>query len=266
LSAALHVESAGAGPPLVLLHGWGMHSGMWGTLPARLGERFRVHSVDLPGHGHSAARGPWTIGGALAALESTFAGNEAPLIVVGWSLGGIVALEWARAAPTRIARMVLIGTTPCFVARDGWPHAMSAETLARFGDELAVAGRTTLLRFLTLQLQESDDAKALLAALRARLAERPEPARDALAGALAVLASTDLRGKVASIAASTLVIAGERDTIVPSRASAWLAQAMGNATFVEIARAGHVPFLSHASELADAVERFLAARGVPGRV
>ena len=57
----LHVESFGSGPPLVLLHGWAMHSGVWGDLPARLGSRFRVHAVDLPGHGFSAPIMPLTL-------------------------------------------------------------------------------------------------------------------------------------------------------------------------------------------------------------
>ena len=59
--AGLHVESAGHGPPIVLLHGWAMHSGLWGPLVPRLARRYRVHAVDLPGHGHSAALASFTL-------------------------------------------------------------------------------------------------------------------------------------------------------------------------------------------------------------
>lgn len=50
---SLHVEVVGAGPPLVLLHGWALHGGVFAPLVARLRDRFALHVVDLPGHGHS---------------------------------------------------------------------------------------------------------------------------------------------------------------------------------------------------------------------
>ena len=55
MTAPLHVETFGSGPDLVLLHGWGMHGGVWGDFALRLAERYRVHVIDLPGHGFSAA-------------------------------------------------------------------------------------------------------------------------------------------------------------------------------------------------------------------
>ena len=50
----LHVETTGSGPDLVLLHGWGLHSGAWDDVLPRLAASATVHTVDLPGHGHSA--------------------------------------------------------------------------------------------------------------------------------------------------------------------------------------------------------------------
>ena len=52
---SVHVESVGRGRPLVMLHGWAMHSGLWFPLLPRLIERYRMHLVDLPGHGYSDA-------------------------------------------------------------------------------------------------------------------------------------------------------------------------------------------------------------------
>ena len=49
----LHVERLGSGPDLVLLHGWALHGGAWAPVAKRLAPRFRVHVVDLPGHGLS---------------------------------------------------------------------------------------------------------------------------------------------------------------------------------------------------------------------
>ena len=151
MSGSLHVEATGHGPPLVLLHGWAMHSEMWGPLLPRLAQRFRVHAVDLPGHGHSAPLHAFTLDGVVAALASAFAADTRPLTVLGWSLGGLVAMRWAHLEPARVGRLVLVATSPRFVAGDDWPHAMSDETLARFGDELHVAWKLTIQRFLALQ-------------------------------------------------------------------------------------------------------------------
>ncbi len=259
MTPSLHVASGGAGPPLVLLHGWAMHSGLWGPLPGRLAARFRVHAVDLPGHGRSAAVAPGTLDAVTAAVAAAVDARE-PLTLVGWSLGGTVALHWARTRPADVARLVLVAATPRFVAADGWPWAMAPVTLARFGDELAVSYRLTLQRFLSLQLAGSADARATLATLRRELFAHGEPPPAALAAALAILATTDLRAEVPAIAQPALVVAGERDTLVPAAAGEWLAAALPDARFVAIAGAGHVPFLSHPAAFAGALDGFLDER------
>lgn len=257
---ALHVESTGVGPPLVLLHGWAMHSGLWGPVPGHLATRFRVHAVDLPGHGYSEPVAPCTLDAVTAAVAAAVEAAGEPLTVVGWSLGGTVALRWARIAPGRIARLVLVATTPCFVARDDWPHGLAQQTLAQFGDELAASYRLTLQRFLSLQLAGSADGRATLATLRRDLFARGDPAPSVLAEALALLAATDLRADAAAIAQPTLVVTGERDTLTPAAAGAWLAAALPNARLAAIAGAGHVPFLSHPAEFADALDGFFGDR------
>ena len=57
----LHVDSYGSGAPLLLIHGWGMHGGMWGGVAEQLAEHFRVLVVDLPGHGYSAVSSEWRV-------------------------------------------------------------------------------------------------------------------------------------------------------------------------------------------------------------
>ncbi|MFO1395909.1 MAG: pimeloyl-ACP methyl ester esterase BioH [Burkholderiales bacterium] len=257
--AALHVESAGAGAPLVLLHGWAMHGGVFATLVSALARRHRVHAVDLPGHGHSPAAEPFTLDAIVAQVANAFAVTEVPITVLGWSFGATVALRWAQLEPARIARLVLVGATPKFVADEQWAPAMSAATLARFGDELRVAYRATLLRFLSLQVHGSEEGRTTLAALRHTLFARGEPSPAALAAALGVLARADLRADVAAIATPTLVVGGDRDTLTPDAAGAWLAAAMPHARHVVIPGAGHAPFLSHRAAFDVAVTEFLNA-------
>ena len=240
-----------------------MHSGVWGSLPSRLARHHRVHAVDLPGHGFSAPAATFTVAGVVAALEATFAVETTPLDLVGWSLGGQIALAWALANPQRVARLALVAATPRFVEGDGWVSAVSRETLKRFGDELAVSWKATVLRFLTLQLRGGEHAHSALTALRGELFARGEPSQRTLLEALAVLATTDLRADVGRIIHPALVIAGDRDTLVPAAAGEWLASALANGRFTSIDGAAHAPFLSHPDQFVRALCGFLDARRGP---
>jgi len=253
----VHVEAAGDGPPLVLLHGFAMHGGLFAPLLPALVPRFRVHVVDLPGHGWSAPLATPDLASIAATIDAATAAIGEPVVVVGWSLGGQVALQWALARPERVRRLVLVATTPSFVARDGWRSALAAETLARFGDELRVAYRLTLLRFLTLQMQGSSDGRRTLAQLRASLFDRGEPSPQSLAATLDLLTTTDLRASLPAVAAPALVVAGARDTLVPLAATRALAAALAHATHTTIAGAAHAPFLSHPAPFLDALAAFV---------
>ena len=254
----LHVETVGHGPPLLLLHGWAMHGGLFAPIVPALAKRHRVHAVDLPGHGFSEPAHPWTLETIVDALERRFGDNDAPLAVLGWSLGGAVALAWAGAHPRRIARLVLVATSPRFVADAHWPHAMTGATLARFADELRVAYRSTLVRFLSLQLQGSDDGRATLASLRHQLFARGEPDATVLDEALTALRGIDLRNRVAAIAQPALVVTGDRDTLAPPAAGRWLAEALPAGRLHAMSGAAHAPFLSHRDAFTRAVLDFLA--------
>lgn len=258
----LHVESTGAGPPLVLIHGFAMHGGLFAPIVPALGEHHRVHVIDLPGHGRSPPMLPFTLPALAEAIDRATAAIDAPLTVLGWSLGGQVALQWASAQRDRIARLILVSTTPSFVARDGWPDAMSPDMLGRFGDELRVAFRLTLQRFLALQVHGSDEGRGLLAQLRTRLFERGLPSPATLADAIALLMRADLRPALPRIRAAALVIGGDRDALVPLPATRALADALPSAAHVAIAGAAHAPFLSHRSAFLAALAPFLV-RGTP---
>lgn len=255
-AAALHVESVGAGPPLVLLHGWALHAGLFSPILPVLASQHRVHAVDLPGHGHSEPLRPWTLEAAVASLERRFA-KAGVLSVLGWSLGGAVALDWAHRVPSRISRLLLVATTPKFVASADWPHATSDETLVRFADELRIAFKPTLLRFLTLQMQGSDEGRAVLAALRRQLFSRGEPDAAVLVDSLATLRGIDLRDKVRRIRQPALVVTGARDTLAPPEAGAWLAKALPAGRLHALDGAAHAPFLSHREAFLEVALPFL---------
>jgi pimeloyl-[acyl-carrier protein] methyl ester esterase len=242
-----------------------MHSGLWFPLLPRLIERYRMHLVDLPGHGYSdplAAPPPWSLRRIVEAVEPAITETSAPgpLLILGWSLGGQVALEWARLRPERVGALVLMSTTPSFIQRPGWPHAMAQATLRQFGDELTVAYRQTLQRFVALQVQGSEHARDALASLRSQLFARGEPSRQALRDSLELLASSDLRSGIGAISQPALMIAGDRDTLTPVAAARWLASALPRASLVVVPGAAHAPFLSHPEAVVQALDAFADER------
>ncbi|MDD2770431.1 MAG: alpha/beta fold hydrolase, partial [Methylococcus sp.] len=185
----LFVETCGAGPELVLIHGWGMHGGIWSDFVPLLADRYRVTRIDLPGHGNSPAIPGWSLETVAAAVL-----NAAPSAAhwVGWSLGAMVALEISRQAPAAVNSLTLLCGNPRFVAEPDWP-GMAADTLVRFADSFLEDYETACQRFLALQVWGMPSERALLRDVRNHLAGRPQPDRAALLAGLDVLRHADLR-------------------------------------------------------------------------
>jgi len=260
---SLHVDRHGSGAPLVLLHGWGMHGGIWNCVVAALAQSFRVYCVDLPGHGKSKMRdaecgnhqaSSFGLDSIVDQLSGYF---PEPLTVCGWSLGGMVALRWARLKPQQVQSLVLVASTPCFGERKDWPCGMAASVLQQFASELARDHAATLRRFLALQLRGGERERELLADLRATLFSRGEPALNALRAGLEILRDADLRAELIDIVQPALVIAGTRDKLTPPQASFYMAEHLPNARVVEIPGAAHAPFLSHPQIFIEQIRHFL---------
>ncbi|MGA8146429.1 MAG: pimeloyl-ACP methyl ester esterase BioH [Gallionellaceae bacterium] len=251
---SLHIDSLGSGAPLVLIHGWAMHGGIWDNVVPQLAQQFRVHCVDLPGHGASARIAEFDLDTVVEQIAARF--DEA-VHVCGWSLGGQIAMRWAESRPEQIQRMVLVATTPCFVQREGWDHAMAIGVLQEFAAGLSQNYEQTLKRFLALQVRGSEQERELLADLRARMFSRGKPDIGALRGGLAILRDTDLRAILPGLNHEVMVIAGARDMLTPPAASVHLAQALGKARLVNVRGAAHVPFLSHPEIFLKGVTGFL---------
>lgn len=292
--SGLHTEVRGRGPALVLLHGWGLNVRVWDGLAAALCERFRIIAVDLPGHGRSA----WlpersSLEEQAAQVSETIAAITAHYSLLGWSLGGQIALQLAAAQrddgarqsrpAAALQRLVLIATTPRFVAGPDWPHGAPPERLAAQAAGLRTDYRRTVSDFLELQVRGSAGGAEALEQLRAALFAHGvarDPATDdgapqgqprqqpntvgphlaALARGLELLRDTDLRPLLTHIALPTLVIAGQYDRVIHPAASRALADSLPDARYVEIRRAAHAPFVSHLTELAPLVCDFLLRR------
>jgi pimeloyl-[acyl-carrier protein] methyl ester esterase len=241
----LHCESRGAGQDLVMVHGWGMHSGVWSDWADRLSAHCRVHLVDLPGHGLSDLRvddhlDDWSMAVAEVAPADAW--------WLGWSLGGLVTMNLARLAPRTVRGLLLVATTPRFVAARDWPCAVETSVFEQFAGQVQTRLERTLLRFAALQVRGSDHSGDLLRALHHALKSRPYPSAGALAAGLRLLQNSDLRNTLPVLNGSLHWLFGERDALVPVNVGT---RVPGRHAI--IAGAGHAPFLSHARACAGQV-------------
>jgi len=239
-----------------------MHAGIWADLSRELSPFFRVHAVDLPGYGASAACNPCTLDRMAALLARQMPQRS---LVCGWSLGGQVALAWAALAPQQVERVALIATTPCFTQRTDWPHAIAAEVLQAFAQTLRTDYAATLKRFLSLQALGDAQAKRVALRMKENLFSRSEPdpgALDpgALEQGLAILLNADLRDLLSVIVQPVLVVHGDRDMLTPLAAGEYLSQHLPNARLVRLHGAAHAPFVSDAQATGVLLKRFFDER------
>lgn len=255
MSASLYMQTEGQGPDLLLLHGWGLHGGVWDTLVPKLTPHLRVTRLDLPGHGRSREV---PMSHSLTELTlQTMAAVPPGAVVLGWSLGGLVALEAALRMPQRMRGLMLVNTTPRFVAAEDWPQAMPPEQLQEFAAGLAQDYQGTLQRFLSLQVRGDEAARASLRQLRDSLFAHGEPDVASLATGLGILRDSDLRSKLKDVSVPTLVLAGGYDRLTPAAAGEYLASHIPGARLELFPKSAHAPFISHAEVFVSAVLEFV---------
>lgn len=250
---SLYVQSLGEGPDLVLLHGWGMHGGVWQPVLERLTQKFRVHVFDLPGLGNSAAVSPYTLQGLAEAVA-----GQAPegAAVCGWSMGGLVAMRWALDRPGSLRRLLLVGTTPRYINGDGWDCGIDPDVFRQFAAQVEADYQGTLTKFLSLQAHGGDAPKDTIRRLRESFFERGRPRGEDLQAGLEILLETDLRAAVPGLKLPVLVLHGDYDRLAPVAAGRWLAEHLPDAGFALCPGASHAPFLSHPDWFVRQVEAF----------
>jgi pimeloyl-[acyl-carrier protein] methyl ester esterase len=249
----LYVEKVGAGPPLVLLHGWGLNGAVWNTLHDMLAPHFTLHLIDMPGHGFSSHV---PVGKLNELADSVVAALPSQFHLAGWSLGGQVALDIAQRHPQRIDKLMLIATTPRFIDTADWPHGKKTVVLDDFAKRLGADYHSTIKSFLALQVLHQPHARKMIGELQESVGARGTPSVGQLNAGLTILRETDLRAQIHEINTPTLIIQGDRDALTSEAAGAWLAQQLPNATYAKIVQATHAPFLSHPAIFKQHVYKF----------
>ena len=252
----MYVERVGQGQPLVLIHGWAMHGGVFAPLVERLSEAFELHVVDLPGHGRSRDDAHLD----LVDCARRIADITPPAAWLGWSLGGLVALTGALQQRDSVTALIMLAATPRFVAGEDWPDGVRPSLFTAFADGLRRDYRGTLEQFLALEAFGSDHLRDELRALKQLLFARGEPHPEVLETGLQLLAETDLRDQLSDVACRSLWLGGRRDRLVNWPAMEAAAAMCANAETCRVDGAGHAPFLSHADAVANRIRSFLSGR------
>jgi pimeloyl-[acyl-carrier protein] methyl ester esterase len=251
---SVHVEIIGQGQPLVMIHGWGMHSGVWQPLVKKLSQKYMLYLVDLPGHGSSRPVEPYHLHALADEVAQVIPGVSD---VLGWSLGGLVAQRIALNQPERIRRLILVGSTPCFVQRDDWAHGVDETIFTDFAGRVNHDYKQAILQFLTLQCMKAHDARPTIKQLRLSFDTKPTPTQTTLVRALQALLVSDIRDEVSAIRKPTLLIHGDRDTLAPVQAAHWMMQQLPIGFLRVISGAAHAPFLSHSEQFVETLNQFL---------
>ena len=280
----LHVEVSGMaqGPTLILTHGWGLNSTVWGDAKEKFGSAFRVIVWDLPGLGRSRgpSSGKYSIDGFAEALGAvvTFAG-AGPVVLVGHSIGGMTTQTLFRAAPEAVRRnvagVVLVDTTHQDPVHTMWLSGLWKALKTPLIEPLMhlmiwfspfvwlsswqgyLSGSNQIVMRLTGFGRYATRGQV---DLTARLASKGSPAVQAK-GNLAMLRwrITDI---LPSISAPTLVLVGSRDIVTLPSASQTISTAVQNATLINVEGCGHMGFLerheTYNAKIADFAEKVLA--------
>lgn len=260
----IYIESHGldsndTGPQLVFFHGWGMHSGVFKPVVDELKQSFNILLVDLPGHGHSEPFDDFSdIDKCTDYLYKQLKEQlQERVVLCGWSTGSLIAQNMAIRYPDMIKKLILITGTPSFEMKPDWFKGVDAKVLDRFKDDLMASFDKTLGRFLALQFMHSEGQKENLRLARELVFARPTPDMDMLKAGLRLLKSTDLREQLKKIKCPTLILNGERDSLVPTTAARYLAEEIVDARALIFKSSGHAPFLSHSKQFNKHVKQFL---------
>jgi pimeloyl-ACP methyl ester carboxylesterase len=257
--ARLYFETAGAGVPFVMIHAGVADNRQWNNEFARYAQRHRAVRYDLRGFGRSEpVSGDFT---HLADLEGllTYLKVDRPMILMGCSMGGGLAMDYALAHPSEVAALIMVGSGPSGLALD-------VPMDPRFADLQRAVEARDVERVIELEVQIWFDGVG-------RTKDEVDPAMRALAYDMTRLsvvhAATQLGTRkpdsakpagehLGELTMPVAVIVGENDVAYLHATAAYMAERLPNVEKTVMKRAAHLPNMDDPAQFARIVDAFLA--------
>jgi 3-oxoadipate enol-lactonase len=240
---------------LVFLHGIGADRHAFDGDLEHFGVAARAIAWDMPGYGESTPLETMTIAALADSLGRLLdARGVERAILVGHSMGGMVAQEFVAARPERVAALVLVATSPAFGDGSGeWQRRFLVDRLKPLDEGKKPADFAPAL--VRSMVGPDADERGIATAIGC-MSRVPVPTYRA---ALHAIVAFDRRATLGAIHSPTLVLAAELDKVAPPRVMERMAQSIPRAVYRVIAGAGHLVNLERPREFRAAIDEFLAA-------
>ena len=240
--------------PLVMLHGWGLNSGVFDQIAPLLAQHSDVILIDLPGFGDNADV-PLT--SLETVVEQIYSALPERCNLLGWSLGGLIAQKLVLTYSKRVENLVCVATTPFFMAQAQEWFGISPKVLQQFETQLATNYQKTVQRFLAIQAMGSVSAKQDMHVLKDAISRYPQPCEASLLQGLKLLQTVDIRKEINLIQCPTLRIYGRLDALVPHQAISAIEGLQPKTTSIVMEHVSHAPFISDKDNFVQIVRDFL---------
>jgi len=236
--------------PIVLLHGWGLNSGVWQTLLSLFDEQinYQLITIDLPGFGKNTSTevAPYTLEKICQNIEQAI---DKPAIYLGWSLGGLVATQMALSYPEKVLGLITVASSPYFVEQptSDWP-GIKPNVLKSFHQQLSQDTEKTINGFLKIQAMGSPHIRQDLKLITQLVMAHDLPSQQTLSDSLSLLSHCDLRKRLTGIKCPFLRLYGQNDSLVPKAVIEQISQLVPESDQHLFEQASHAPFISHLNE------------------
>ena len=255
MTAVPAFTTLGGGPTILMLHGiGGGHLSFAPQVESLATAGYRAVAWDMPGYGHSAPIEPYTFKGlaqsCVQLIESLKARN---VVLVGHSMGGMVAQEVVARRPDLVSRLVLCGTSPAFGKPDGqWQREFIAQRTAPLdaGKSMAELAEALVPQIvgpgsLPEGVRLATHCMGLVPAATYRRA-------------LECIVTFDRRANLPNISVPTLLVAGEHDRNAPPSVMKKMAELIPRSSFIEMKGIGHLQNLEAPDEFDGMLLNFLS--------
>ncbi len=262
--------------PLVLIHGWGLNSGIWQPLiETFLNDKnttnqceLEIITIDLPGFGknsHMDIR-PYSLNNICQYIAKEI---NRPAVYLGWSLGGLVATKMALSHPEKVLGLITVASSPCFVESiaenitkdkseniNDWP-GIKQHVLTGFHKQLSDNIEKTLSNFLKIQAMGSPHIRQDLKEIKQLVMRHQLPSQQTLTNSLQLLSSSDFRQQLTKIKQPFLRLYGANDSLVPKSIIPLVGELAINSEHNIFNDASHAPFISHANDFYQVLSKWL---------